>query len=136
MAGRLAADHGGVAHRRDLRAGGVSRADVRTEVAAGRWTAAGTHTVVIGTGPLSADGARWQAVWESGAGAVLDGVSALHAAGLTGFTSPTIWVSVPMACRRRPCAGVRATRRRTIGPVAGAGIPRVKPEFAAVRAAR
>ena len=135
MAGRLAADHGGVAHRRDLRAGGVSRADVRTEVAAGRWTAAGTHTVVIGTGPLSADGARWQAVWESGAGAVLDGVSALHAAGLTGFTSPTIWVSVPMACRRRPCAGVRATRRRTIGPVAGAGIPRVKPEFAAVRAA-
>ncbi|HYN68210.1 MAG TPA: hypothetical protein VES93_15090 [Ornithinibacter sp.] len=82
----------------------MSRADVRTEVAAGRWTAAGTH-------------------------------SALQAAGLTGFTSPTIQVSVPMACRRRSCPGVRATRRRTIGPVAGAGIPRVKPEFAAVRAA-
>ncbi len=135
VARRVAADHGGVAHRRDLRSGGVSRADVRTEVTAGRWTADGTHTVVIGTGPLSADGARWRAVWESGAGAVLDGISALHAAGLTGFTSPTITVSVPMASRRRPCAGVRATRRRTIGPQAGAGVPRVKPEFAAVRAA-
>jgi hypothetical protein len=113
----------------------VSRDDVRTEVAAGRWTPAGTHTVIIGTGPPSVDGARWRAVWESGAGAVLDGVSALHAAGLTGFTSSTITVSVPMACRLRPCSGVRATRRRTIGPVVGAGIPRVKPEFAALRAA-
>ena len=47
---RLAAEHAGVAHRRDLRAGGVSRGDVRTEVTAGRWTTAGRHTVVIGTG--------------------------------------------------------------------------------------
>ena len=89
---RLAADHGGVAHRRDLRAAGVSRDDVRTEVAAGRWTPAGTHTVIIGTASRRR-GARWRAVWESGAGAVLDGVSALHAAGLSGFTSPTIDVT-------------------------------------------
>lgn len=108
---------------------------MRTEVAAGRWATAGTHTVVVGTGPLSAEGDRWRAVWESGAGAVLDGVSALHAAGLTGFTHPVVTVSVPMACRRRSTPGVRATRRRTIGPLAGAGIPRVRPEFAAVRAA-
>jgi very-short-patch-repair endonuclease len=66
---------------------------------------------------------------------VLDGLSALHAAGLTGFTSTVVEVSVPMGCRRRSCPGVRATRRRTMGPLAGAGIPRVKPEFAALRAA-
>ena len=74
-------------------------------------------------------------MWESGSGAVLDGLSALHAAGLIGFTSTVVEVSVPMGCRRRCCPGVRATRRRTIGPLAGAGIPRVKPEFAALRAA-
>ena len=135
VAARLAADHGGVAHRRDLRARGVTRADVRTEVAAGRWTAVGTHTVQIGTGALCHEGARWQAVWESGSGAVLDGISALHAAGLTGYQSSVVEVSVPMSSRRRPCRGVRTTRRRSIGPLAGAGIPRVRPELAAIRAA-
>lgn len=135
VAARLGAEFGGVAHRRDLRAAGVTRADVRTEVAAGRWRLGGTHTVIVGTGPPSAEGARWQAVWESGSGAVLDGVSALQAAGLVGFTSPLMHVSVPMANRRRAHPGVRATRRRRLGPVAGAGIPRVRPEQATIRAA-
>jgi hypothetical protein len=66
---------------------GVSRADVRSEVVAGRWTTRGIHTVQVGAGPLSAEADRWRAVWESGSGAVLDGASALHAAGLTGHDS-------------------------------------------------
>lgn len=131
----VAALHGGVAHRRDLRVRKVTRADVRTEVEAGRWRTDGVHTVVVGTGELSAEAQRWRAVWESGPGAVLDGVSALHAAGLTGFVSDTIDVTLPRRNRRRPVTGVRSRRRESVGPTAGAGVPRVAVEQAALRAA-
>ncbi|GAA4407992.1 hypothetical protein GCM10023168_24720 [Fodinibacter luteus] len=135
VAAEVAREHDGIAHRADLRRAGVTRADVRTEIAAGRWQGVGTHTVVIGTGPMSERARRWQAVWESGPGAVLDGVSALHAAGLTGFTQRRIDVTVPRCSRSRPVAGVRVRRRREVGPTAGAGIPRARPEMATVRAA-
>ena len=131
----LAAQHDGVVHRRDLRAAGVDRADVRTEVAAGRWTLHGVHTVQIGTGPLSAEADRWRAVWESGSGAVLDGASALHAIGLTGYTTNLVEVTVPRANRRHEVAGVRSRRRRVLGPLTRVGVPRVRPEWAALRAA-
>ena len=134
-AAALAADHDGVVHRKDLRAVGISRADVRSEVAAGRWTTRGIHTLQIGTGPLSAEAERWRAVWESGSGAVLDGASALHAAGLTGYTTNLVEVTVPRANRRRRVEGVRSRRRRVVGPLVGAGVPRVRPEWAALRAA-
>jgi very-short-patch-repair endonuclease len=132
---QMAARHGGVAHRRHLRAAGVTRADVRTEVDAGRWVTAGVHTVAVTAGELTDEAQRWRAVWESGAGAVLDGVSALHAAGLTGFTADVIDVSVPRANRRHLRPGVRSRRRAAIGPVVGAGIPRTTVEYAAIRAA-
>ena len=107
----------GVAHRRDLRAGGVSRDDIRSEVTAGRWTTAGTHTVVIGTGRPEGEGLWWRALWETGAGAVLDGVTALLAAGLTGFTSQTIDVALPMDNRRQAVSTAsRCTGAATIGP--------------------
>ena len=122
-------------HRRDLRAVGVTRADVRTEVAAGRWQARGIHTVLIGSGPLSEEARRWRAVWESGPGAVLDGASALHAVGLTGYVTRAVDVTVPHRNRRRAVSGVRSRRRRVVGPVSRAGVPRVRPEWAALRAA-
>jgi very-short-patch-repair endonuclease len=131
----LAERHDGVVHRRDLRAAGVDRADVRTEVAAGRWTTHGIHTVQAGTGALSPEANRWRAVWESGSGAVLDGASALHAVGLIGYTTNLIQVTVPRANRRHAVDGVRSRRRRVLGPVASAGLPRVRPEWAALRAA-
>ncbi len=135
IGGEVAADHDGVAHRKDLRARGVTRADVRTEVAAGRWRTEGLHTVIIGTGAMSEEARGWHAVWESGPGAILDGVSALQAAGLKGFTHTTIDVSLPRANRRHHVSGVRVRRRQAIGAVAGAGVPRARPELAAVRAA-
>ena len=70
-AAAVAADHGGVAHRRDLRARGVTRDDVRSEVTAGRWATAGRHTVVIGSGSPVGEALWWQALWETGAGAAL-----------------------------------------------------------------
>lgn len=136
MAAELAALHAGVVHRRQLREHGVSRADVRTETAAGRWTPAGRHTVVIGAGTPAGEGLLWQAVWESGAGAVLDGVSALHAAGLRGFRADQIDVCVPKNNRRHRLPGVRVRRRDEVGPAVRAGLPRARPEWAALRAAQ
>lgn len=132
----LAAEHAGVAHRRDLRRVGVSRADVRTEVSAGRWRTAGRHTVVIGTGEPAGEALLWQALWESGSGAVLDGVTALAAAGLTGFTRDTIDVTIPMSSHGYPVDGVTLHRRRALGPVTGAKLARCAPEWAAIRAAQ
>lgn len=97
VAAALAIRHGGVVHRADLRAAGVGRFEARTEVQAGRWTAAGRHTVLVGPGVPQGEGRWWQAVWESGgSGAVLDGAAALVAGGLTGFEPDVIDVSVPL----------------------------------------
>jgi very-short-patch-repair endonuclease len=135
VAERYAAEQGGVVHRRQLRAGGIGKDDVRSEVVAGRWSVAGRHTVLIGTGELSAEAKWWQAVWESGAGAALDGVVALLAAGMTGFRADRLDVSVPHRNRWHRVGGVRLHRRRRMPPVAGAGIARVKPQFAVLHAA-
>jgi len=131
----VAADHGGVAHRRDLRARGVTRDDVRSEVTAGRWATAGRHTVVIGSGSPVGEALWWQALWETGAGAALDGVTALLAAGLRGFVTDTIDVTLPMSNRRHRMAGVTVHRRRDIGPTTGAGLRRCTSEWATIRAA-
>ena len=74
----------GVTSRDALLALGLTHADVRTEVAAGRWRCHGLQTVALHCGPIEADALRWQAIWETGAGvAALDGVTALQVAGLT-----------------------------------------------------
>ena len=115
---------------------GVSRADVRSEVTAGRWTTAGRHTVVIGTGAPEGEGLWWQALWESGSGSALDGVTALLAAGLTGFTADTIDVAIPKRNRRHRVPGVTAHPRIDIGPTTGARLRRCSPEWATIRAAQ
>ena len=128
--------HDGVAHRADLRTVGVTRADVRTEIGAGRWMTAGKHTVVIGSGTLTAEARHWQAVWESGSGAVLDGAAALVASGLSGFTPTRIDVSLPRNNRRHTVPGVVRHLRSTMPPALAVGIPRVKPEWATIHAAQ
>ncbi|WP_353953063.1 hypothetical protein V6K52_06415 [Knoellia sp. S7-12] len=132
----VAALHGGVAHRADLRRAGVTRADIRSEVLAGRWSIAGLHTVVIGASEMDGVARLWQAVWESGSGAVLDGVSALVASGLSGFTLEKIDVAIPGNHRARRLEGVHVHRRRTLGPIRGAGLPRTTTERATIRAAQ
>lgn len=136
IATSLALDHDGVAHRAELRARGVTRADIRAEAQAGRWRITGRHTVQIGTGELSPVACSWVAVWESGSKAVLDGASALIAAGMTGYQPDVVHVTVPARSRAQKRPGVRLHRCRELPPTAGAGIPRIRPEEAAVRAAR
>lgn len=134
-AATLAELHDGVVHRRDLRHVGISRADVRSEVNAGRWTTAGRHTVVIGTGPVQGRARLWWAIWESGSGAVLDGASALIAVGLKGFEPVRIDVTLPHRHQAHQLLGVRVHLRRALGPVVTAGLPRVRPEHAVIRGA-
>ncbi|GAA2747671.1 hypothetical protein GCM10009868_38120 [Terrabacter aerolatus] len=69
--------------RAALRANGISAADVRAEVQAGRWTTHGLQTVALHTRPLGPDEQLWRALWETGTDvAALDGVTALLAAAI------------------------------------------------------
>lgn len=131
----VSADHDGVARRADLRAVGVTRADVRSEVSAGRWLLWGRQTVIIGNVEPEGRALLWHAIWETGAGSALDGASALVASGLTRYDLSVIDVSVPKANRSRRLDGVRRHQRRTMPNLRGAGIPRADVPTAAVSGA-
>ncbi|MGY4719192.1 hypothetical protein [Naumannella huperziae] len=131
----LADDHDGVAHRRDLRRLGITREDVRGEVRAGRWSTLGRHTVAI-AGPPAGRALLWWAVWESGPGALLDGVSALLADGLRGYTPDAIHVSVPSRNRAHRLPGVVLHRPARVARATRVGFPRVPLGVAAINAAR
>jgi hypothetical protein len=129
--------HDGVLTRSALLALGITRQATGREVAAGRWRVHGRHTIALHTGELSVVALRWRAVWEVGAGAALDGVSALQAAGLTGFDSTVIHVSVPATHRPPHVPGVciHVVCARDEGDVLAAGVPRTRPAIAAIRGA-
>jgi hypothetical protein len=131
------ADQHGVASRRQLYAIGLRRWDIRVEMRAGRWQRRGLQTVSDKTGPLDERGQWWTAILEIGAQAALDGVTALQAAGLKGFSEPVFHVSMPKSGRPRKWPGTRVheTRRRRPDDLVGAGLPRTRPAIAAVRGA-
>ena len=135
MLARVAARHGGIAHRTDLRRAGVTRADLRTEIRAGRWHLDGLHTVSQAGCEISGEARWWRAVWESGPGAALDGVSALEAAGLQNFDDSNVHVSIPSANRTHVTDGVTVHRLNDVGPLISEPIRRVPAEVACLRAA-
>lgn len=128
----------GVVSRAALRAAGITDADVRAEVRADRWTVHGLQTVALHTRPLGPDERLWRAVWETGANvAVLDGVTALVAAGMTGYRDDRIHLSVVHSHTVKRLAGVRVHKitQRQHGELEPHGIPRARPAVAAIRAA-
>jgi very-short-patch-repair endonuclease/uncharacterized protein YjiS (DUF1127 family) len=131
----LADDQHGVVSLSQLRDLGVTRAQVRAQVAAGRWRRVHSQVVAVHAGPLPQAAQLWAAVLEAGPSALLDGVAALVAAGLAGFDLDTIRVSVPRGSRTRHAPGVtiRETRRLCPDDRAPGALPRVRPEVAAVR---
>lgn len=134
----VAADFGGVASRAGLANVGVQRHHIRKQVDRGRWVVHGRHTVAVHTRELSQPELFWRAVWESGAAvAAVDGVSALLAAGLRGYDEDDVHVSVVHTRRSVAVTGVRLHKiaRRCMGEVIGAGVPRVRPAVAVIRAA-
>ena len=62
-------------------------------------------------------------VWETGAGAALDGVAALNAAGLTGYDHSVVDVSVPRNNRSHRVHGVRRHRRTEMPATPEPGCP-------------
>lgn len=133
----VAASQEQVVSRRQLFASGVTRSELRAHLRAERWRPWGRHAIALHSGPLPVRAAWWRAVIEAGPRAMLDGVSALQAAGLTGVDTETVRVSVPRGARTPRVAGVtvRQTRRLARTDLAGPGLPRVRPPIAAVRAA-
>lgn len=132
----LADTQAGVVSRRQVYAAGLTRAEVRANVRAGRWQLVGRHVVAVHTGDLSQDARLWTAVLSGGPRAHLDGVAALVAAGLVNFDPGPLRVSVPRGARvfREQGINVRQTRRWSADDVVDVGVPRTRPEVAAARA--
>ena len=135
----LAEEHGGAVSRDLLATIGVDDRMVRREVRAGRWKCHGRQTVAVHTSDLADRADRWRAVWEVGTGiAALDGVTALHASGLVGFTETLLHVSVKHTAGIHSVPGLRIHKviRRVPDEILTSGVPRTRPAVAAVRAAR
>lgn len=129
----LAATQSGVLSRRQLKALGVCRWQVRAETRAGRWRCHGRHTVAVHTTDLTGEALWWWALFETGGGAVLAGPTALTAAGLKGYDDP-IHVVVRKSKRHHHPRGVvvHETRRLVDGDVVDVGVPRLRVAVAAV----
>ncbi len=136
LAEELAAPHEGVVTRAMLVGAGLTRGQVRSQIERGAWRAVGHHTISV-TGAEPTGRARWWwALWESGRHAALDGVTALLAGGLKGWTEDPIHVAVPNGAAVRPLEGVRHHRPREMGRVIEGGLRRTAPEVAVIRAAQ
>lgn len=131
----VAQNQDGVISRDQLRALGITRHHVRNEVNAGRWVLLGRRSVAVTVGEISPRAQLRIALWETGGQAALDGVAALQAAGLTGYRSDVIDVSIPHGQTARPRAGTKIRRRRRMPPVVDGGMRRVHPAVAVLHAA-
>jgi hypothetical protein len=133
----MAAEFDGVLPLWRLGGLGYDHAAIAREVVNDRWMRLGTHTVALHTGAVGAAALRWRAVWEVAAGcALVDGVSALQAAGLTGYAEHVVHVSVPRGAQCPEVDGVRIHRvTRGSGEAVATGLPRARVEVAALRGA-
>lgn len=134
----VAADHGGVLGRRQLAALGVHRDVVARLVRDRRWSTCGRWSVVTHCGAVEGRGLMWRAVHEVGAGARVDGLSALVAAGVTGLTHDVVHVSVHMLQRSPTVPGVKVHKVSRVLPddELTTGLPRTRPALASLRAAQ
>lgn len=132
----LAATQAGVVSRAQAAELGADKDRVRQEVRSRRWAAHGRHTVVVHRGGWSEEATWRAALLEVGKGAALDGATALRAAQLEGFES-AVHVSIRHGLTPGRPEGVVV--HELIGwheeHVIAAGIRRVSPDVAAVRAA-
>ena len=123
--------------RPQLYALGITRYEVRGQVRARRWQLVGDQSVCLHNSEISDVGHQWAAVFQGGPRACLDGASALVAGGLERYEVERHRVSVPRGARvrRSRLYDIRQTRRWSAADLAPSGIPRTRPDVAAVRAA-
>lgn len=136
LALELAEPYDGVVTFAMLLRAGLTRGQIDGHVARGAWHKVGRHTLAITGSELLRRAPWWRALWESGRDAALDGVTALLAAGLTGWTEAHVHVTVPNNANVRPVPGVVHHRIRERAPVVAGTLRRVRPEVAVVRAAQ
>ena len=133
----------GVASHIDLRRAGLTRKQIDAELAAGRYLRLGRGSYLVDCSAPDLARAqlqlRWQAVIDVCPRATLDGLSALQHAGLrTVVGDGLVHVSAPKSSRPVRVGGVVVHETRRWQPsdvLADGGLPRVRPEVAAVRAA-
>jgi hypothetical protein len=127
----LARVQGGVVSRAQAYAAGLTRGELRAQVAARRWQRVWTRSVCLHTGEVSGLGRQWAAVFEGGDRAML------VASGLQNYHSSVLRVSVPRGVKPLRGTGldIRRTRRWAAADRAASGVPRTRVPVAAVRAA-
>lgn len=136
VATEIASDHDGVVTWKQLIDAGLTRGQIRVELERGALTRLGRHTLSV-TGPTPSTRALWWwALWESGKHSVLDGETALIAAGLRGWTPAKIHVTVPYHASVRPLEGVQHHFLRDVDAMTGVGMRRTRPTVAVIRAAQ
>ena len=123
--------------RPQLYALGITRSEVRGQVRAHRWQRVGDQCVCLHNSVITDVGHQWAAVFTGGPRAHLDGASALVAGGLQRYDVERHRVSVPRGARvrRTTLYDIRQTRRWTASDRAASGVPRTRPDVAAIRAA-
>jgi very-short-patch-repair endonuclease len=102
----LARAQRGVVRRDQLRALGVTRHHVRSQVDAQRWTAIGPRAVVLATGVLTRSQRRAVAAAHAGPSATLAGLACLEDLGLAGWDRRGIEVLVPHGLKPTPLRGI------------------------------
>jgi very-short-patch-repair endonuclease len=125
-----------VLSRRALLALGIDRWEIAAELRARRWQPLGRQTVRVAPGEQQV-AIFYRAIAEVGSPAVLDGVSALLAGGLSNWREGAVHVAVPKSATPRHCRGVvvHETRRYEASSVVVGVVPRMRPATAAVHAA-
>ena len=136
LADQLAQPYDGLVTRAMLHRAGLTRGQVCSQLERGAWRAVGSHTISVSGAQPCGRGLWWRALWESGASAALDGVTALQAAGLSGWAEDLVHVSVANNAKVRPLPGVRHHRPRVLGRVMDVELRRTAPEVAVIRAAQ
>lgn len=119
---------------------GLTRAAVRAQVGAGRWTSWGDHVVLAQNAPPSRHQVMWMAVLDAGPPAALCSHTALERAGFHSFAreAEEVHVVVPRGARCAPLPGLRVHESRRLEPdrhVWDEGLPRTGTAQSALDAA-
>jgi len=134
-AAQAARTTGGVMSRRALMGLGIDRWEITAELRAQRWHRLGRQCIRVAPGDPR-EGDWYRALAEVGTPAVLDGATALIAAGLRNWDEPAVHVAVPKSSTPRKCRGVvvHETRRYEASAVVEGQLPRTNAATAAVHA--
>lgn len=108
----LAETQHGLIAQRQLSALGVSRASVRAQLRAGRWSQRTSSVFSTTTGPLSWDQKLWRAVLHSGPGSLIGGLTAAKVHGMRNWDRDEITVLVDNDLSFEDLSGVRFFRTR------------------------